>query len=183
MITKKKDKYARYKAASIPILLCVLAYVLFAPSQDEGVQIAASSAVSPNTSQVTAKLNTLADANSPRVWPEVTLEFLDQANPLANYMLLPNAVLAQNATNEPLEVAPSTTTDPVLDLTRELSNNQVKYVFRSDQRQVVMLGQQIFEKGEQLSDRIQLTEIQDDALILTHSQPTRSPKEENSLID
>lgn len=183
MITKKKDNYARYKAASIPILLCILAYVLFAPSQDKGVQEAASSTVSTNTSPVTAKLNSLADAKSPPVWPEVSLEFLDQANPLANYMLRPNVVMAQNATNEPIEVAPSATTDPVLNLTRELSNNQVKYVFRSDQRQVVMLGQQIFEKGEQLSEGIQLTEIQDDALILTHSQLTPSPKEENNLID
>lgn len=184
MITKKKkDNYARYKAASIPILLCVLAYVLFAPAHDEGEQLAVSSAVTQNNSHMTAKPNTLAHAESPRVWPEVTLEFLDKASPLANYMLTPNAALNQNATNEPMEVSPSATSDPFLNLSRELSNNQVKYVFRSDQRQVVMLGQQIFEKGEQLSDGIQLTEIQDDALILTHNKPTSSPNKENNLID
>lgn len=188
MSVKKRDKYARHKLASIPILLCVLAYVLFGQSQENEMAFVVSPNLAPNlapnTGRVPPNSSSPVQTEPTIAWPEVTLDFLDQPNPLANYMHAPSSGQRQSSTSTSVNVDPSITTiDPVLNVARDLHDNQVKYVFRSDHRQLVMLGQQIYEKGQELTDGVQLTDIQDDALILSNSKPTNSPSQSNNSID
>ncbi len=173
---KKKDKYARYKLASIPLLLCVLAYVLFSQPQDsEGAPDSSPTAV-PTASTVATQQTHVAASPQSLPWPEAKLEFLNQSNPLANYRLAPSAANTQSYDNGPPEANPVSAGDPLQNMVRDLTGNQVKYVFRSNQRKLVMLGEQIFEKGEQLSDNVQLQDIEDHALILTRSRATSLPQ-------
>lgn len=184
MIAKSKDKYARHKLASIPILLCILAYVLFGQSPESEVALEVPLNLAPQSNRVTSIATSPAQTEPILPWPEVMLEFLAQPNPLANYLHTPSSGELRNAITTAVNVDPSITNiDPALNLARDLSENQVKYVFRSDRRQLVMLGQQILEKGQELANGVQLTDIQDHALILSNRQPMNSPTPPNNLID
>ncbi len=173
---KQKDKYERYKLASIPILLCVLAYVLWVPSKVEEESVSESPEIARPTAQPTGQATTqstlIANTASKLVWPEVDLQFLSQSSPFANYLQhRKDEVATGQMVCSKLADSQPPAADQLASMGRELSQQTVDYVFRSNARKIVRLGEKVFEQGEYLSDSVQLHEIQQRVLILKLAEP------------
>jgi hypothetical protein len=190
----KKDRYERYKLASIPILLCILGYVLLRPSpntdptpntaQPAGKPTTLASNAPVSGPQPAAQRSTSATANPVVAWPEADLAFLSLPSPLANYRTRPSKRTTEKLTavsTEQQQQQLAAASDSLSTTAQDLANSPVNYLFRSERRQLIMLGDQIFEPGAQLTPTVALHDIQPNTLILkinstaTNSSPaTRS---------
>ena len=171
---KPDPKYQCLKMALVPVLLLVLAYVLFSPA-DESVSDSASadgitmgSPAATNFSNEQPDAGAVAQADQPattHTWPEATLDFLTTSNPFESL-----EVQAAEPTDQRFV---SATAEPVFDEVDQLANvasdlerRPVNFVFRSNKQNVIMLGDEVLEKGSHLSPAVQLHDIGDQTLLL-----------------
>lgn len=172
--SKSAPKHQRLKIASIPVLLVVLAYVMFAPADEPGsdnvpldnVAVGSPVAAIASTTQPVAGAN--AQANRPaaaRAWPEASLRFLGTPNPFKS--LVPEPAQPADQRLVATKVQPTIQdVDQLADVASELQRRPVNFVFRSAKQNVIMLGDAVLEKGTHLSPAVQLHEIQDHAVLL-----------------
>ena len=173
--SQKKDKYERYKIASIPILLLVLVYVLLAPDEKPPVPTVATAAMTIPTSNLASlpasrPAETIPATGDKRTWPDLSLEFAaagkSQPNPFARM-----GIAKPHSADQPLvdcdtEVVSSEPENLLSEVARELARQPVKYVFKSAGSKFVMLGEQVYKEGQSLAPSVQLHGIDDDALII-----------------
>lgn len=171
---KPSPKHQHLKIALIPVLLLVLAYVIFTLADEPAVD---DVPVEKNTgrSTVAAVANTaqpaaVADAQlaSPakmQAWPEADLDFLNSSNPFKSF-----GSEAAGPTSSRFVSANAQhvgdTVDQLANIASDLEQRPVNFVFRSSKQNVIMLGDEVLEKGSQLSPAVQLQDIGDHALLL-----------------
>ncbi len=179
MKPKKSHKHQGVKLAAIPVLLCILAYVLLAPTagpvaESDPLQ-AQINPQQPSTPSIPPKA---AGTPENQHWPEVDLAFMSLANPFAS----PPNHLSDSATEQhEFKRSPPPNEDELNTVAREVATQPIDYVFQSKKRKLVMLGGQVFEQGAQLSEEVTLHDIQNHALILTRNQDAQAS--ETSRID
>ncbi|QDV28124.1 hypothetical protein [Aureliella helgolandensis] len=174
---EKKDRFARQKLLAIPILLCGLAYVLFGMSGDddntETAYIPPTSQRKVAVEQATGSESATAVADR-KGWPEVDLATLIGESPLVNYTVIRDdqqlvttgAQTGAATRDNPLE-GDSAEGDSAQRWRNALLETPVSYVFESGDRKVVMLGDQLLEKGQMLSPSVKVEDIQHGKLILS----------------
>ena len=179
---KPAPKHARLKIALIPVLLLVLAYVVFAPT-DAPVTDNVPTTDSPGPSPVAAIASAVqspAGAGAPAkgpvdssAWPEVSLKLLASSNPFASLVAETEDSTVQHfvsANAQPANAQPTDegveNVDHLADVASELERRPVNFVFRSTKQNVIMLGDEILAKGTHLSPAVQLHDIGDHALLL-----------------
>lgn len=187
MKPKSEDKYQKYKIASIPVLLIILGYVLLSPSDssDTPPAIASAPATTPpaaSTATTAIAPASAADGKKMKAWPAPDLDVLTGSNPFINYNYSPTPNPAPQLVSTSAESATAPSNTHATDLIRSLSETPVNYVFQSSQRKLVMLGDRIYEKGEQIDDSVQLIDIQGRSLILTVNSPQAVQATSQSLI-
>lgn len=170
---KSAPKHQRLKIALIPVLMLVLAYVMFAPADapDNDVPIDTALGRSPVAGIATAAqpaARIAAQANRPagaQAWPEPSLEFLTTSNPFESLISEPAHPTDQRfvATNAPALIKD---VDHLANVASELEQRPVNFVFRSSKQNVIMLGDEVLEKGTHLSPAVQLHDIGDNTLLL-----------------
>lgn len=188
---KRVDPFAKYKLASIPFLLCLLGWVLMSGSKEE------TSADGPKSeSPVSSPIKELASSDSfvdpTRVptksgtptksgnvaWPAVDLTFLDGPNPFASFRhqrpALKEVATLAGVSAESRTQANDSAQIPLERIQEELGNLPLRYRFKSPQRDVVMLGDQLFELGDSVSQDLTVHEIEKAHLILKRTQPAES---------
>lgn len=171
---KPAPKHQRLKIALIPVLMLVLAYVLFAPAEipvSDEVPIDKVLGRSPAAGMVSpaqpaasgaAQANRPADAQA---WPEASLEFLATSNPFQS-LVSQSAESTDHrfvATNAPALIKD---VDHLANVASELERRPVNFIFRSSKQNVIMLGDEVLEKGTHLSPAVQLQDIDDHTLLL-----------------
>ena len=172
---KKKDKYERYKIASIPILLLVLVYVLLTPDDKRPaptVTSAATTTPTDNLASLPASISVEVNSatGSMRPWPDVNLEFATADDGLSTPFAR-IGLTQSHSTNQPLvdigtEVVSAAPNSLLSDVARELARQPVKYVFKSAGSKFVMLGEQVYEEGQSITPSVQLHGIDDDTLVI-----------------
>lgn len=167
---KPVAKHQRLKLAFIPVLLLVLAYVLFAPAdQTESASepiaaIADRMPVAAASGTTQPAVDAVAQANKP-TWPEANLQFLTSSNPFRSIAVETADRAGQRFLTA--KVQPSIDdVDYLATLASELERRQVNFVFRSNKQNIIMLGDEILEEGTHLSPTVQLDEIDEHALLL-----------------
>lgn len=163
---KKKDRFAGAKLAAIPVLLCVLAYVLLGSNEEE----AAASVVGGDEptlplrhtpgSAVTGRVGT----SMRKPWPAVEIQTLMHTNPFADYRVTARASSSVAADHQPDE---SGSPSHLSLLAQELAQQDVRYRFHSNQRKVVMLGEHLFEEGAHIGNAVRVHDIQAEMLVLS----------------
>lgn len=196
-----KDRFRHYKLAAIPVLLVVLAFVLFAPegqgsqhsSQGEdGDAPVGTNIASQGLSH--SKPDQPAGLRKADTWPEAELDFLGSPNPFFSQVEKPPQehlvsappVPAQDSSLDDTDDETDTASDPVAEslvaLTESLSRKPVNYIFESKRRKMVMLGEQLLEQGAPISESLHLHEIRDGALLVQARDLPATPlnSQENS---
>lgn len=194
---RRQDKFAKAKLVAIPVLLGVLGFVLWSNTRrgnDESVPPVAAQAESASnangpsqarptntppsrpTPQSTAPTESTAEKKpqlSREPWPEIDeLAFLDGPNPFASYRIVE---VSEEPEEKVVEVVPK---EPAINhVTRELAKSPLRYYFRSARKNVVMLGNQLLESGDHLTEELKLDDIDQEHLIFTLD---RSSKDSNS---
>lgn len=167
-------KHQRLKIALIPVLILVLAYVLFAPADGplaDNVPIdnvlsrspaAGTASASQPATGAAAQANRSAKAQA---WPEASLQFLGTSNPFESLNSQPVETVDQRfvTTNAAASIKD---VDHMANVASELERLPVNFVFRSSKQNVIMLGDEVLEKGAHLSPAVQLHDIGDNTLLL-----------------
>lgn len=174
MTPKKVDKYQRIKLLSIPVLLCILAYVLQAPTEASVAQSTpAEMPMKPLLPSPTSPPTVTNGVRTNQVWPDVDLDFMSQTSPFAGTLNRRGTSMAASQETASFEAE---TSDDLAAVAQDLSAQPIDYLFQSKNRKVVMLGGQVFETGEKLTEDLTLQDIQDHALIITRlANPPASP--------
>ena len=188
--TRKPDKYRKLKIALIPVLLCVLAYVVISQTMDSkpntgaqvpGRQPPATAQRSPGTNRPTpprrlgqpsAKSLPVAAQSQLKTkpWPEVELTFLDSDSLFERYQRTAQD-LGQTVDSEPTTPAvPEESFSSQMQ--RVLTEKPIQYVFESDTRQYLLMDQDVLQEGDAVSDVAEINEIGVGKLIFTRRPPT-----------
>lgn len=174
---KPAPKYQRFKIALIPVLLLVLAYVIFAPTDEPATDNVSTNDIPgrspvvaiPSVAQSPAGAGAPADRPADTsTWPEVNLQLLASSNPFTSLAAETADSSAQHfvsANAQPI-AEDIDDVDHLADVASELERRPVNFVFRSTKQNVIMLGDEILEKGTHLSPTVQLHDIGDHALLL-----------------
>ena len=168
----KTDKYARQKLAAIPALLLVLAYVIF--SGGESSKPVVSTATPALSAEHLASANpaspvvVLADGNGPAgktkilsEWPEPDLNHLLAVNPFAD------SNMGRSAQSGKLVSDRDQIVEETLGIARTLEELPLKYSFQSGDRRIVILGDQLLEKGQSLNESTYVHDIQPGRLLIS----------------
>lgn len=100
------------------------------------------------------------------------MQSLLHANPFADYRAPTQASSATAVDNQPDEYGnPSYLSQ----LAQELAQQAVLYRFHSNQRKVVMLGEQVVEEGAHIGNAVRVHDIQDQVLVLSLESAEVSP--------
>lgn len=198
---KKKDKYERYKIASIPILLLVLVYVLMNPDDNQQVFVAeaamttsivANSSSNNNNANDNKPLPTLhsSPSNTQREtkaksgWPDIDVDFAAatdaQTNPFARIGVDRSYSPAHPTAGPEAPPPAANEAERISELARELARQPVKYVFKSAESRFVMLGEQVYQEGQTIAPTIQLQGIDENNLLIGPLDKATHPPEVSS---
>lgn len=159
---KKVDRYQKQKVAAIPILLLVLGYVLWSNLQEDKPTVP-----KPQVQQASAQPTTTSKTTKNKVpeWPQSGIEFLSGPNPFASYRKFekePEPVVESSQTEVVEEVK-----EPLIEqVGRQLANLPMRYMFKSNGRWVMMLGDRLLTEGDDVAEAIQVEKIEQGRLIL-----------------
>lgn len=171
---KPSPKHQHLKIALIPVLLLVLAYVIFAPADEpaadnvpvENTTGRSTEAAIANAAQPAAGAAAQLDRPAKmQAWPDADLDFLNSSNPfksLVSGTADPTNPRFVSAGAQPV----SDHVDQLANIASDLEQRPVNFVFRSSKQNVIMLGDEVLEKGSHLSPSVQLHDIGDHALLL-----------------
>jgi hypothetical protein len=161
---QKVDKYRRYKIASIPGLLGILAYVLLDTQRPANIP-APLNAQAGSTGAVTTFASGANSQSAQALttgWAEVDVGRLNTESTTDETRL--SAEARQLTLSEMQQVA------------QRLSQQPVNYMFRSSRRNLIMLGDQVLEEGTRVSDGVEVRDIQRGRVVLTTtSDPSIDP--------
>lgn len=202
---RKPDKYAKLKLALIPVLLCVLLYVVFGGGKEVPQAVAAQATDVAANVYTTAPVDTnsgteevanseiasgeglsgeglsgrTSSGKSPGAsidqWPDGDLEFLVHSNPFASYRVDASAAATSNASDPERKVVDTASPSFSEEIKQLIANKPVQYVFRSENRKLVMLGGELLEEGDSVSSRGRIDDIQPGHLVLIRD-PSRHNK-------
>jgi hypothetical protein len=113
----------------------------------------------------------------------VDLEFLSLPSPLANYRIRPSQLAAEKLTATSTAQQLAAHNETLSAFGQDLSGSPVNYLFRSERRKLVMLGNHIFEPGDPLTPTVNLHDIQPNALILKLNPSASNPSPATQRID
>ena len=174
----KPDPYAKQKVVAIPLLLVVLGYVLWSNSQGSGTK-ADPAAELANASPTVVAPSKPAVANADdatTAWPEPVTDFLDGANPFASFRATKKQETKLVTTIAPKIDKAEELRRAVSKLSDELAAQPLRYFFQSGDRNVVMLGDRLYQNGDRLSEQMKLREIQQENLVLQyHGDTSEAP--------
>ena len=168
----KVDRYQKQKVAAIPLLLLVLGYVLwsnFRGDEDKAKKLPqAQLAAKP-------KAGTNNTTRAP-AWPNSTVDFLSGPNPFASYRVF-EQIEEPALANEDEEQSPLVEIEePLIEqVGRQLANLPVRYMFKSQGRWVMMLGDRLIKEGDEVAESIRLHKIEQGRLILKQTSPDQIP--------
>ncbi|MEM7474117.1 MAG: hypothetical protein AAF483_03935 [Planctomycetota bacterium] len=180
---KKQDKHAKLKLASIPVLLVVLAYVLWSQSAGrDSSELANDNPVSkpkPPTARAARALNRESSegakdlSDSQIDWPEPNLEFLSAVNPFEAYEQPERVDESKLVSTEKAEES-----EPEIDVVgllaaveSEIMMQPSRFIFQSQQKKVAVIGSKEYQVGDEIRDRIFIEAIEGQKLILKYIGP------------
>lgn len=175
---KKQDRYAKQKLLAIPMLLAVLGYVLLdnfsGSSQDAPAATTGSAHSSARPSgQVESTAAVAGKGQAPvqqlAVWPQPQLDFLEGPSPLASYREPAGAIVRPAASPEGTMVAErrAEKSEQIESKIREtLANQPSQFVFKSANRKLALVGDRVFEQGEQLESGARLHDVRGNNLVI-----------------
>lgn len=188
----KRDPRAKYKVAAIPALLLVLAGVLFSNftgSSDSEKPVEARIAASKAASSTTAspsrrptrptgqpKVNSAAEVvtnkSLAKPWPVPTTDFLTGPNPFEKLGYEPARAASPKFVATRTDEFRADHELEELELVRnELSNEDVRYHFKSKERSVILLGDTRLEQGTVLTSQWIVHEADRRTVVLNRNAP------------
>lgn len=168
---KKVDRYQKQKMAAIPVLLLVLGFVLWSNFQGDK-----PAKPKPSPQQIATKPATAKNSKKTPDWPQTGIEFLSGPNPFASYRVLEQELVDIEDVS-PHETKKLTPEEPLIEqVGRQLAQLPLRYMFKSDGKWVMMLGDRLITEGEEVADAIRVEKIEQGRMILKQrpSSPTSS---------